>query len=131
MTCSDSNYFCCKLVSNSVQTNNTLKAIKSSSADDIILKEPVVFKKGCGTPRSLINVRILKSETDTATTIPGELPWVVEILKKVGNSYQYKCSGTLIHPKVVVTATHCVISYVTLLIGCLIINNVVDQKKTP
>lgn len=46
----------------------------------------------------------------------GEFPWVVIIFKKKfkdGREFlQFNCGGSLIHPKVILTAAHCVRSYV-------------------
>lgn len=40
----------------------------------------------------------------------GEFPWMIAILKLESNqSTTYICGGSLIHPKVVLTAVHCVI----------------------
>jgi len=42
----------------------------------------------------------------------GEFPWVMAILILEANkSKTYLCGGSLIHPKVVLTAAHCVIRY--------------------
>ncbi|XP_014098296.2 phenoloxidase-activating factor 2 [Bactrocera oleae] len=37
----------------------------------------------------------------------GEFPWTVALLH--ANNYSYFCSGSLIHPQVVLTAVHCVV----------------------
>ncbi|XP_018573793.1 trypsin 3A1 [Anoplophora glabripennis] len=43
--------------------------------------------------------------------IDGEFPWVAAIYKTSNTGkYELHCSGTLIHPKVVLTANHCVVS---------------------
>lgn len=39
----------------------------------------------------------------------GEFPWMVAILKKGASKPTYHCGGSLIHPKVVMTALHCVV----------------------
>lgn len=43
----------------------------------------------------------------------GEFPWMVAIIYKVHDNEVvvnvYKCGGTLIHPKVVMTTAHCVV----------------------
>lgn len=38
----------------------------------------------------------------------GEFPWMVAILKKDDRNANNFCGGSLIHPKVVLTAIHCI-----------------------
>ncbi|EEZ99180.1 phenoloxidase-activating factor 2 [Tribolium castaneum] len=104
LTCSDSNYFCCN-------TSTAEDSEENETEPPVIITKEPVYGISCGTPRSLINVRVLTPETESATIRPGEIPWVVEVMKKTDNlkrPYQYKCIGSLIHPQVVVTTTHCV-----------------------
>ncbi|KAJ8982095.1 hypothetical protein NQ317_010953, partial [Molorchus minor] len=63
----------------------------------------------CGAQRPIINVRIFTGE-DELTAVDGEFPWIVAIFKKKesSESYTFHCSGSLIHPKVIMTANHCV-----------------------
>lgn len=68
--------------------------------------QPTVAK--CGVQKPTFNQRILTKEP---TTIPGEFPWIVAIVNKKsrGNqNYEFKCAGSIIHPRVVLTGVHCV-----------------------
>nr|XP_023026968.1 tryptase alpha/beta-1-like [Leptinotarsa decemlineata] len=60
---------------------------------------------GCGYRNSEgIDFRIT-GDTDNEAQF-GEFPWMVAILRE--KTHVYQCGGSLIHPKVVLTAAHCV-----------------------
>lgn len=42
----------------------------------------------------------------------GEFPWMLEVIKKRGGSHNAVCGASLLSPNVVLTAAHCVYSYV-------------------
>lgn len=69
----------------------------------------VTNKTSCGAQKPVFNVRIFTGE-DELTPVMGEFPWIAAIYKKKASSSKYKfhCSGSLIHPKVILTANHCV-----------------------
>ena len=63
--------------------------------------------RGCGIRNSNgIAFRIVGNSNNEANF--AEYPWMVAILKDNENRKEYKCGGSLIHPKVVLTAAHCV-----------------------
>lgn len=87
----DNELLCCKL-------NDT--AIDKGPDGDII----PATRTTCGSIKTALIPRIL-TKGDDLDAIDGDFPWIVAIFDR--NS-QFQCGGTLIHPKVVLTANHCV-----------------------
>ncbi|XP_063911668.1 phenoloxidase-activating factor 2-like [Zophobas morio] len=133
LRCTDPDFLCCKntteiegdgteepRIDDKVTTTPRTSSSSDSSSITTTSETPEEERKwdpnyGCGIAKTEIGLRILTPETESAATIPGEIPWIVEIFQKRNNRknpYLFKCAGTLIHPKVVLTATHRIISKV-------------------
>lgn len=100
----DGEIICCG--TNSITTTNDTST--NPRSPDVIIDAPDTSnpsKHMCGTQRTKINVRI---STDDENSIDGEFPWIAAIYKKKknGNRWDFHCSGTLINPKVILTANH-------------------------
>lgn len=64
---------------------------------------PVIIPKGCGNhQKNGIGFTIKQYDSESQF---GEFPWMVAVLKKINVAYQ--CGGSIIHPKIVLTAAHC------------------------
>lgn len=91
---------CCK-------ENTTELLINPKNPDETT--EPEVEKKkiACGKQKPMINVRIFGDDENELIPVAGEFPWIAAIFKKKDNGqYVFDSSGSLIHPKVILTANH-------------------------
>lgn len=122
MLCSNKAYSCCGLIpedeiegsseTETVVTSSPVSNPSSTTETTELRNTAYQIDKGCGIERTDITTRILTDGISIENTVPGEVPWIVAIFqkKRQSNTYRFKCAGTLIHPRVVLTATHCVLS---------------------
>lgn len=101
-------YVCCRIIPIDETGGSEMQGMRNVSRKHIDSET----NKGCGIARTLIKGRILTDSVAIENTIPGEVPWMVAILQKnkQPNRTIFKGAGTLIHPKVILTATHSVFS---------------------
>lgn len=93
----DGEIVCCKL-------NMTEPKIDDKNPDKPI---EVKTKTTCGKQKPLINVRIFGPDDGELIPVAGEFPWIAAIFRKNNaGQYIFDSSGSLIHPKVILTANH-------------------------
>lgn len=94
--------------SSSARTTSTPSSSTTTPFRTTTQSPPLTTK--CGIQRPTFDDRILTTEP---STIPGEFPWMVAIVIKKSN-YEFKCAGSIVHPRVILTASHCVRRFVFL-----------------
>lgn len=99
---------CCKLNNNN--TDLPLKPHVRGSPETELDPIPVITteedENNCGQQKTIFHSRIFVDEEDVAP-IEGEFPWMVVIFETTASGkYEFLCSGSLIHPKVVLTVAH-------------------------
>ncbi|KAK9878965.1 hypothetical protein WA026_003784 [Henosepilachna vigintioctopunctata] len=113
--CSEPSYICCRPnIADRVETKfnvslSTSKTVENVS-DSSNIRQELKLEKTCGKPNPIIGVRIFSDPNDISTVIDGELPWMASIYRKnqLKGTYYFKCAGSLINDRVVLTAGHCV-----------------------
>ncbi|KAG7228884.1 hypothetical protein INR49_008662, partial [Caranx melampygus] len=63
-----------------------------------------VYVFGCGTPAVKPNTRVVNG----VDALPHSWPWQISLQVKHGSRYHHTCGGTLIAPRWVLTAGHCI-----------------------
>lgn len=100
-------FICCKNASGEQDKTpvNTEKPL-------ITIPQPFVTQvRTCGKQLPVTNVRIFNDEEESIPVV-GEFPWLVQLftLDRQLSKWTLKGSGSLIHPRVVLTANHIVLS---------------------
>lgn len=92
--------------------NNATRENKSQQQPKKSTVEPNDYNfTDCGQGINYIRPKIMSPESDAISL--GEFPWLVAILENIimtdgSETLKFKCWGSLVHPKAVLTATHCV-----------------------
>lgn len=95
----DGDIVCCK------ERNSTTIITKNPETNQPVETEKK--KITCGRQKPNINVRIFGTDESELVPVSGEFPWIAAIFKKTDNGdYVFDSSGSLIHPRVILTANH-------------------------
>lgn len=95
---------CCRL--NSTEDTREPRNPDQNITTEAPHKKP--RQQHCGKQLPAINIRAFSGHE--ASSVNGEFPWLINIFKKKQNDWKYLCVGTLIHPRVVLTVHHYLIS---------------------
>lgn len=63
-----------------------------------------ISTRNCGKRK----VQLLENEEGGNTTNEGNWPWIAAIYHVSHDTHDFKCSGTLIHPRIILTSAMCV-----------------------
>lgn len=95
----EGDFVCCK------EQNSTMILPKNPDPEPVTEKDKK--KISCGRQKPNINVRIFGTDESELVPVSGEFPWIAAIFKKTDDGqYVFDSSGSLIHPKVILTANH-------------------------
>lgn len=110
-------YVCCPLPKNKTEVNNNVIQATPSAAIPLLLNKTIIsyteprISSGCG-KRNPDGVGFRMQGSTHNKTEFGEFPWVAAVWMADENppksNLTVRCVGSLIHPKVVMTAGHCV-----------------------
>ncbi|XP_043484537.1 serine protease gd-like [Leptopilina heterotoma] len=87
---------------NQIPQNNT----NSSLAGEI--NENIKMEKNCGTSK-VKNLSILYLNENGEKTYPGQWPWLTAIFVRSKTTFEFKCTGSLVTQKHVISVAHCFI----------------------
>jgi len=77
---------------------------------DPVYQQVIVTTTPKPKPQSSCGVRQISKQayvTNGYASVPGDWPWHAALYHKSGRSISYKCGGTLINNKIILTAAHC------------------------
>lgn len=83
-------------------TTDTAIVVDVATRSTIVTPAPIDYSE-CGKP-SIITIHLVANGDDVEE---GQCPWLAAIMFKSGNEYEYRCTGTLVSDRHVITAGHC------------------------
>lgn len=108
----EGDFVCCKEQNSTLTTEPNSTPIPEENSTLIIKNpdpNPPIDKKKitCGRQKPNINVRIFGTDESELVPVSGEFPWIAAIFKRTDDGqYVFDSSGSLVHPKVILTANH-------------------------
>ncbi|CAH2009293.1 unnamed protein product [Acanthoscelides obtectus] len=101
---SDEELFCCKTNGTQPRSPDIIDFI-TTQVPPLPTVKPNKKPISCGVQKTRIQARVL---TDDITPIDGEFPWIAAIYRSdyEGDEFRYRCAGSLVHPRVVLTVNH-------------------------
>ncbi|XP_076274646.1 phenoloxidase-activating factor 2-like isoform X2 [Rhynchophorus ferrugineus] len=104
-------FICCKHPNQTITENSTTGTPTTDNAVTVpVITTEKPKERKCGRSLAIFNERIFTGEDDLPA-VPGEFPWLVILYENKSSVWKYRCVGSLIHPRVVLTAHHYVFRY--------------------